>query len=291
MTTLRNQCILRQLSWRCPVRVTRFRRHWLVLLIAVFLGSAFLAIAAEPTLTKEQQKQFLVQGKVIASKHTKKGITDPWLLTLNDGKTTHQGVFQAIDEHRPSKQFADGHTEINFVDSYKYNIAAYNLSELLGIDDMIPVYVERKWQGNTGSISWLVTVMMDEQERADKKLSSPDADAWNSQMYKIRVFDELVYDTDANLTNVLIGEDWKLWRVDFSRAFRLPKDVQSVKNLDHCDRRLFEKLKALDASELTRRTKDLLSKPEIQALMSRRDKIVAYIQKRISESGETATLY
>ncbi len=105
----------------------------------------------------------------------------------------------------PSKQFADGHTEINFVDSYKYNIAAYNLSELLGIDDMIPVYVERKWQGNAGSISWLVSVMMDEQERSEKKLSSPDPDAWNSQMYKIRVFDELVYDTDANLTNVLIG--------------------------------------------------------------------------------------
>ena len=40
-------------------------------------------------------------------------------------------------------------------------------------------------------------------------------------MYKVRVFDVLVYDTDANLTNVLIGEDWKIWRVDFTRAFRL----------------------------------------------------------------------
>jgi hypothetical protein len=39
-------------------------------------------------------------------------------------------------------------------------------------------------------------------------------------MYRIRVFDELVYDRDPNLTNVLIGEDWTVWRVDFSRAFQ-----------------------------------------------------------------------
>jgi hypothetical protein len=40
-------------------------------------------------------------------------------------------------------------------------------------------------------------------------------------LYRIRVFDELVYDTDPNLTNVLIGTDWKLYRIDFTRAFRL----------------------------------------------------------------------
>ena len=36
-------------------------------------------------------------------------------------------------------------TELGFVDSYKYNIAAYRLAELLGIDDIMPVYVERNW--------------------------------------------------------------------------------------------------------------------------------------------------
>jgi hypothetical protein len=45
-------------------------------------------------------------------------------------------------------------------------------------------------------------------------------------MYKIRVLDELVYDNDPNLTNVLIGEDWKIWRIDFTRAFRLSKDLK-----------------------------------------------------------------
>ena len=48
---------------------------------------------------------------------------------------------------KPTMQLASG-TELNFVDSYKYNIAAYRLAELLGIDDMLPVYVERKWEGD-----------------------------------------------------------------------------------------------------------------------------------------------
>ena len=121
---------------------------------------------------------------------------------------------------RPTCSLLAG-SEMNFVDSYKYNIAAYTLAEMLGIDDMLPVYVERKWKGEPGSLSWWLPVKMDEVERHRQKLTPPDPDAWNNQMYKIRVFDQLVYDSDANLTNVLIGEDWKIWRVDFTRAFRL----------------------------------------------------------------------
>jgi len=36
---------------------------------------------------------------------------------------------------------------------------------------------------------------------------------------QIRVFDELVSDSDPNLTNVLIGEDWKIWRIDSAAHF------------------------------------------------------------------------
>jgi len=36
----------------------------------------------------------------------------------------------------------------------------------------------------------------------------------------MRVFSQLVYDTDRNLGNVLISEDWHLWMIDFTRAFR-----------------------------------------------------------------------
>jgi hypothetical protein len=245
----------------------------------------------QPSLTKDQIKTFLLKAKVVHSKQSGKGITSPWRLTLSDGTITHDASFQAIDEHKPMATLASGKTEMNFVDSYKYNIAAYMLSEMVGMDDMLPVYVERSWQGNPGSLSWWLPVKMDEEDRRKQKLEPPDADAWNNQMYKIRVLDQLVYDADPNLTNVLVGEDWKIYRVDFSRAFRLSKDLQSPGDLQRCDRQLLEKLKALDGNEFATKTKRYLNKDEVKAVMARRDKIVEHFQQLISQKGEKEVLY
>ena len=250
----------------------------------------FVVAADEQTLTKEQIKQFLTTAKVVESKQAKKGITGTSRLTLSDGTITHDASFQSVDEHKPVKQLALG-TELNFVDSYKYNIAAYRLAELLGMDDLLPVYVERKWKGETGSLSWWLPVKMDEVERHKQGLTAPDPDAWNNQMYKIRVFDQLVSDSDPNLTNVLIGENWQIWRIDFTRAFRLNKDVKEPKDLVRCDRQLLEKLKALDANAVTEKTAHYLTKDEVKAVMARRDKIVAQFQKMVAEKGENEVLY
>jgi hypothetical protein len=273
------------------MRVLHLQWRGLILATVVCLTCRLFVVAAdEPILTKEQINQFLLTAKVVKSQRSKKGITNPWRLTLTDGTVTHDASFQTIDEHKATMQFASG-TELGFVDSYKYNIAAYQLAELLGIDDMLPVYVERKWEGNLGSLSWWLPVKMDEVERHKQKLTAPDADAWNNQMYKVRVLDQLVYDNDPNLTNVLIGEDWKIWRVDFTRAFRLHKDLRNPTDLVRCDRHLLEKLKTLDGNELAEKTKHYLTKDEVKAVMARRDKIVAQFQKLISEKGENEVLY
>ena len=267
------------------------RRCRLILAATVCLICRPLTVAAdEPTLTKERIKEFLLTAKVVNSHQAKKGITNTSRLTLSDGTITHDASFQPINEHKKEMQLEHG-TELNFVDSYKYNIAAYALAELLGMDDMLPVYVERKWGGQVGSLSWWLPVKMDEAERYKQKLKPPDADTWNNQMYKIRVFDQLVYDSDPNLTNVLIGENWQIWRIDFSRAFRLNKDVKEPKDLVRCDRQLLEKLKALDVNELAEKTKGYLNKDEVKAVMARRDKIVAQFQKMITEKGENEVLY
>jgi len=267
-------------------------RWWRLILATVVCLTFPLSVIAsdEPTLTKEQIEQFLLTAKVVKSQEAKKGITNTLRLTLTDGTVTHDASFQAVDEHKARMETLRG-TELAFVDSYKYNIAAYRLAELLGIDDLLPVYVERSWKGNSGSLSWWLPVKMDEVQRHKQKLTAPDPDAWNNQMYKVRVFDQLVYDTDANLTNVLIGEDWKIWRIDFTRAFRLSKDLKDPKDLDRCDRQLLEKLKTLDGNELTEKTKHYLTKDEVKAVMARRDKIVAQFQKLISEKGEKEVLY
>src|SRR6266852_3980499 len=161
------------------------RQGWKLAAAALLclIGPGIVRAADETTFTKEQIKNFLLTAKVVKSQQSSIGITQPWRLTLTDGTVTHDASFQAVDEHAAMKQLPTSN-EVGFVDSYKYNIAAYRLAELLGLDDMLPVYVERKWKGNPGSLSWWLAVKMDEEERHKQKLTAPDADAWNNQMYK-----------------------------------------------------------------------------------------------------------
>ena len=246
---------------------------------------------AEPNLTEEQIKTFLLNADVTASRHTSVGITSPWRLTLSDGTVTHDALFQSVDQRRAVMQLADGRTELNFVDSFHYNIAAYEISKLLGISDVIPVTVGREWDRQTGALSWWVTVEMDESTRLQRGLQPPNPDAWNKQMYNLRVFSQLVYDTDANLTNFLITKDWKLWRVDFSRAFRLSRDLQSTRDLPMVGRDLLTKLRALNRNEVLEKTRPHLRDGELAAMMARRDKLVAHFDQLIRRQGEQTVLF
>jgi len=110
-------------------------------------------------------------------------------------------------------------------------------------------------------------------------------------MRKLHVFDELIYDTDRNLTNFLITEDWKIWRIDFTRAFRHYNSLLNPKNLVMCDRQLLQKLKDLKFDEVYARTRPHLNKTEVKALLARRDKIVETFQELVAQKGEGAVLY
>jgi hypothetical protein len=253
------------------------------------------AAAPAPELSVEQIKTFLKTAKVVRTGNTNKGVTAPKRMTLSDGVMTHDAVFQAIDEHQNVMKLGGGArvetTELNFVDSYKYNIAAYELARLLQIDHMMPVYVERRWNGQTGSISWFVPTLMDESDRLKKKIQPPRPGEWNNQMYRMRVFSSLVRDTDRNLTNVLISPEWRVVMIDFTRAFRLQPELQHLKDLAKIDRRLLANLESLSRDAVKNATTDYLNKNEIDALMIRRDMLVAHFKKLIAEFGESKVVY
>jgi len=155
------------------MRPLRLHRRTLFFVVLVGLLSVrTVTTNDEPALTKEQIKQFLLTAKVIKSAPAHKGITNTLRLTLTDGTITHDAHFQSVDEHAATKQMNFGRTEINFVDSYKYNIAAYQLAEMLGLDDMVPVYVERKWNGQKGSFGWWLPVKMDGGPGKEKNICS-----------------------------------------------------------------------------------------------------------------------
>ena len=279
--------------------MTAIRGAIVVLLLATALPvhsyAQTVAAAPAPQLTAEQIKHFLKSAKIIRSRTTNKGVTAPKRLTLSDGVITHDAIFQSVDEKQMVANLGGGGrqatTELNFVDSYRYNLAAYALAELLGLDHMMPVYVERRWSGTTGSIGWWVTTLMDESERLKKKIQPPNPAEWNNQMYRMRVFTALVRDTDRNLTNVLITPEWKVFMIDFTRGFRLQPELMYNKDLAKMDRALWGKLQALDRSTVKTAVRDWLTNSEIDAMMKRRDLLVAHFSKLIAESSEEKVLY
>jgi hypothetical protein len=250
-----------------------------------------LAGAQEQTLTRQQMEDFLRTAKIIETKRTAVGITGSLRAKMTDGTITHDAHIQSIDEAKQTFQTQRG-TEINFRDSWKYNIAAYRLDKLLDLN-MIPVSIERNVAGvGRAAVTWWVDdVLMDEVTRHKKKIDPPNQMDWNRQMYIVRVFDQLIYNTDRNLQNLLMTKDWRLWMIDHTRAFRLHKGLKDSKNLVQCDRRLLDALKRLDHEALERDCKPYLTQPEINGMLARRDLIVKFFEEQIAKRGETAVLY
>jgi hypothetical protein len=267
-----------------------------VVLAAVVASPAALsgrqaAPASAQSLTKEEMREFLLTAKVTRTRDLSKGVTRPVRFTMTNGRLTNDAVFQRVDERRMQAQFARGGGEVNFVDSYLYNLAAYTLAEMLGLDHMMPVTVPYTWRGNRGSLTWWVDWKWDEGMRLKQKLSPPNPLDWNNQMHRMRVFAQLVYDTDRNLGNVLITEDWKLYMIDFTRAFRLHRELPSPADLQRCDRNLFQRLRELDVAEVETRLRDYLTRFELQAMFARRDLMVKHFEELIATKGEAAVLY
>lgn len=251
--------------------------------------------SAQSELSRDQIRQFLLKAKIIRSRDIGKGVTHPYRLTLTDGTLTHDAAFQSVDEHSTmaNLQGSGGgpRVELNFIDAYRYNLGAEALATILGLEYMMPVHVEREWNRKRGSLSWWVATLMDEGERLKKNIQPPDQNEWNNQMYRMRVFAALTRDTDRNLGNVLITPDWKVMMIDFTRAFRLQPTLASEKDLAKCDRAVLAKLGTLDKESIKKVVGDYLTGSEIDAVLKRRDLIVAHFKKMVAEKGEAAVLF
>jgi hypothetical protein len=119
-------------------------RRLIALSLFVLLFANFATANDVTTLSKEQIMHFLLTAKIIASKQSAKGITHPWRLTLSDGTITHDASFQPINEFKSTLQFANGDSEVNFVDSYKYNLAAYSLAERVPNEELFVNWTIRR---------------------------------------------------------------------------------------------------------------------------------------------------
>ncbi|MDH3254588.1 MAG: hypothetical protein OEM62_06320, partial [Acidobacteriota bacterium] len=207
------------------------------------------------------------------------------------GTRTARAVWKTIDIYRPIQRFDEGLPEIGFLDTYKNEIAAYELDKLLDLG-FVPPTVERTIDHEPGSMQLWVEGCITEGERFKRQLQPPDALAWSNQVYAIRLFRQLIYDADyRNASNILCDDAFRLWSVDHSRAFRTQPKVLNTEFLRRFSRDLLERLRRLDDDQLERHLSPWLTKTQRKSLLARRDIILEHAEKVIAERGEKATLY
>ena len=240
---------------------------------------ALLVFAQEvPRLSIEQQEQFLKSASVKSWKAAKKGITGTSRVTLSDGSMTHDASVQSIDERKMKNETA-GAVEYNFQDSYKLNLAAFWLAKKLGLESMIPVSVERNFQGKTGSYTWWIDdVAMDEVDRLKKKIQAPDKDRWSRQYLVMKLFDNLIYNVDRNATNMVYDRSWNLWMIDHSRSFRRHDRLPDAKGMQQCDMQLLRRLKNLNDDDVKAELGKWVDSGQINALLARRKLIIRHCE-------------
>ena len=255
-------------------------------------ASWHLAIAEEPAVhrSRAEMEQFLLNAEVLQRKGIGQGVTNSEKALLSDGKLQHEAHIQSIDVQNNTFTSSRG-TELNFKDSYKFNIAAYRLDKIMDLN-MIPVSVVRKVAGKTSAVTWWVDdKMFDDVDRKKQGIEPPNQDDWNKQMYVVRVFDQLIYNTDRNLGNLVIDKQWRMWMIDHTRAFRLQTKLLNEKNLVMCDRKLLANMRKLDQETLEEQLLPFLTKGEVKAMLTRRDLIVRFFDNAVKEKGEGAVLY
>lgn len=244
-----------------------------------------------PLVGDAEREAFLLEGEVVKDEPTPRGITLPRHITLRRGAYEHDAQVQTHDEYRSRFQTGAG-TELDFRDTWRNNVAAYRLDRLLGLG-FVPVAVVREYRREPAAWSWWVDdVLMSDRERHDQKVTPANPLAWICQKDVVRVFDQLIYNFDRTLENLLIDEQWQIWMIDHTRAFKVFEDLRNEKDLPaRCERRLLAGLRGLDRPVLEKTMEGLLNEKQIESLLARRDTIVRFYDDAIAARGESAVLY
>lgn len=235
---------------------------------------ASTAVSAKTWLDQRAQiEDYLTNAKVLTLKDIGTGVTNPKKAELEGG-----GLVGAM-AWKPIRPGIYG----GFWESYKSEIAAYELDKMLELN-MVPPTVERRVKNDLGAaVMWIAPT------KSFKELGGPPTppaehmDLWNMQLIRAKMFDNLIYNKDPNLGNWLVDPAWNLILIDHTRAFTTGKDI--VHKMTRIDANLWDRMKGLTQENLTATIGKWVGKGEIRAILQRRDKMQELIDKLVAEQG------
>ena len=260
----------------------------LVAVLVLWLGVPEPAHAQDPApaLSAAEMEAFLLGAELTDVRDVGTGVTGSQRATASDGRLTHDVHIQSVDISRSRFVARGARVELNFRDSYLYNVAAYRLAVLLGIDN-VPMSVLRGVDGRRAAVTWWVDdVAMTEAERIEQRTLGPDPARTSRQFYIQYVFDELIQNRDRNQGNMLWTTDWKMWLIDHTRAFRQDVELTKPERLTRIGRELLDNLRGLTLEAVEAALGDVLSRGERSSVMRRRDLLVQHFDDRIDRFGE-----
>lgn len=164
-----------------------------------------------------------------------------------------------------------------FFESYKSEIAAYQLDRLLDLN-MVPPKVERKVGNEIGvAVMWINGVKSFKDSNGAPRVPPVNVAMWNAQLIRAKMFHNFIGDIDPNLGNWLYDPVWNLILIDHSRALTKTKNL--VHKMIGNDEALWAKMMALTEESLTASLGEWLGRDEIKAMLERRAKMKVEFDK------------
>jgi hypothetical protein len=162
-----------------------------------------------------------------------------------------------------------------FRESYKSEIAAYELDKLLKMD-MVPPTVERRIDGSDGAAQQWVEHVVDGMDPA-----LPDEESrarWEHEQVRMTMFDNLIGNLDRNRRNILRDTAWNLILIDHTRAFGVESDL--VRKRSRIDDAYWVRIDRLTRKQLDEALGMWLDEKQIDAILARRELMRAEIKSR-----------
>lgn len=218
-------------------------------------------------------EEYLRTAEIVKLSDIGTGVTNPKRAELAPGGLIGAMAWKPI---RPGRYGG-------FWESYKSEIAAYELDKLLELN-MVPPTVERRVKGDLGAaVMWAAPTKSFKELGGLPKPPAEHAESWNRQIIRAKMFDNLINNKDPNLGNWLVDPAWNLILIDHTRAFTTGKDM--VHKMTRIDADLWERMKALTEESLTASLGKWLGRGEIRSILQRRDRMKEEIDKMVAEMG------